>query len=533
LKHSHRILTLIIVLVLLVGCLRDPGQRTSDARNRIVYGLTLNVSGIDPHINQSATMGIVLRQIYDTLVYRDPTTDEFVSGLAESWSLSEDGLSYTFQLRQGVTFHDGTPLNAQAVAANLDRIVNLGAESQRALVLLGPYAGYEIIDEYTLVVRLTEPYSPFLDSLAQPFLSIASPTAFGQYDNLTYQYHQVGTGPFRMVSYVPGDSVIIERSPDYRWGPSFYNAPVENSIDEIAFRFFEDGATRAQALQNGDADIMGELLPLDARELTGSAEVQLYPILIPGQPIQFVINTSRPPTDRLELRQALLLATNRSIIVDAVYQGFSPIAWGPLSEVTPFYSNAVAGTYSLNTGQAQSLLTAMGYTDADGNGYLDAFDGDLTVSLIVPGWNFVPETAQLIQDQWRAIGVRAELNRVPGFSGMMDLVQAGDFNMVAFYQGGSDPSLLNPFFQSDSSRNWTGFGTTELDNILIQAAQISDAPTRANLYAQAQAIIMNEVLILPITDLVVLNGARARVQGLTFDAYGWYPLLNNVTLADE
>ncbi|RMG84364.1 MAG: ABC transporter substrate-binding protein, partial [Chloroflexi bacterium] len=164
----------------------DPGT--------IVYGLTLDPSGFDPHINQSAELGIVLRQVYDTLVYREPETGEFVPGLAQSWEISDDGLSYTFTLKQGVRFHDDTPFNAAAVAANLDRITNPEIASQKAIFLLGPYEGYDIIDDYTIRIRLTQPYSPLLDGLSQVYLGMASPSALSEYSPLRYQYHQVGTG---------------------------------------------------------------------------------------------------------------------------------------------------------------------------------------------------------------------------------------------------------------------------------------------------------------------------------------------------
>jgi peptide/nickel transport system substrate-binding protein len=198
-----------------------PANQTP-ARHSITYGLTLSPSGFDPHINQSAEIGIVLRQVYDTLVYRDPTTNEIVPGLATGWSVSDDSLTYTFTLRSDVSFHDGTPFNAQAVAANLDRIASPNTRSQKALFLLGPYAGYEVVDEYTIRIRLTEPYSPLLDSLAQFYLGIASPTALAEHSLSRYQFHQVGTGPFAFIEYIPEDRIVLRRNPAYAWGPAFY-----------------------------------------------------------------------------------------------------------------------------------------------------------------------------------------------------------------------------------------------------------------------------------------------------------------------
>src|SRR5689334_13055968 len=132
------------------------------AVKRIVYGLAVMPDGFDPHINSSYEMGVVLRSVYDTLVYRDPQTKDFVPGLAEKWTVSDDGLTYTFTLRKGVRFHDDTPFNAQAVAANLDRITNPATRSQRAITLLGPYDHYTVVDPQTIQIVLKSPYAPLL-----------------------------------------------------------------------------------------------------------------------------------------------------------------------------------------------------------------------------------------------------------------------------------------------------------------------------------------------------------------------------------
>ena len=521
------------VVVLLVACSVGAQAQQPTSGNRIVYGLTFLPSGFDPHINASSELGIPLRSVYDTLVYRDPQTHEFVPGLASAWTISEDGLVYTFTLRQDVTFHDGTPFNAQAVAANLDRIVNPATASQKAVFMLGPYAGYEVVDDYTIRLLLSEPYSPLLDSLSQVYLGIASPAALSAYSNNRYQFHQVGTGPFVFVEYVSGDRIVLRRNPDYAWGPPFYQPATENSVDEIEFRFFTDPPTRALALESGEAQIMGELLPTDARALTGNSALQVIPVTVPGQPLQFLMNVRRFPTDIPAVRQALLFGANRNAIIDGVYQRFSPVAWGPLAASTLYYDRMMNGLYAHDTGQARSLLTAAGFEDSNGDGYLDIGGADLQVDVIVPPWGLIPEVAQLLQDQWRTIGVRAALKSVPTLPTLVEEVETGEYNLVAFYSFGVDPSLLNPFFLSDGANNWTGYSSVELDNILREAARQTDANARLMLYTQAQRIIMEEALILPIRDYVNLNAASVNVQGLEFDAYGWFPILNNVTLASS
>ena len=516
-----------LLLTLLLTCLPVRAQDN----NHIVYGLTLQPSGFDPHINRSSELGIPLRQVYDTLVYRHPDTNEIVAGLATNWSISEDGLVYTFTLRQGVIFHDGTPFNAQAVGTNLDRITSPQTASQLAAFLLGPYAGYEVIDDYTISIVLSSPYSPLLDSLAQVYLGIASPTALSQYSENRYQFHQVGTGPFWFVELVPGDRLVIERNPDYNWGPVFYNPPTEQSINQIEFRFFTDPPTRSLALESDQAQVMGELLPTDARALTGNSTIQLVPQSVPGQPLQFLMNTTRFPTDDRGVRQALIFGANRNAIVDAVYQQFSPVAWGPLAASTLYYDRSVQGLYAHDIGQAQALLTATGYSDSDNDGYLDIGGVTVTLDVIVPPWGLVPQVAELLQDQWRAIGIRATLKPVPTIGSLLEAVATGEYNLVAFNAFGLDPVLLNDFYLSDGANNYTGFVDDELDDVLREATRQTDPAVRAGLYARAQQIIMNEALVLPIRDQVNLNASSAAITNLQFDPYGWFPMLNNITFA--
>lgn len=529
--QNVRKLMLVCLAIILASCSAFSSELQEPIR-KIVYGLTLSPSGIDPHINRSTELGIVLRSVYDTLVYRHPETQEIVPGLAESWEISDDGLQYTFSLRQGVTFHDGTPFTAQAVAYNITRIFAPETASQRARFLIQPVTNFEVIDDYTIRLYLSEPFEPLLDSLAQVYLAIASPNALAEYNTLRYQYHQVGTGPFEFVEYVPEDRIIIRRNPNYTWGPDFYNAPSSNSIEEIEFRFFRDAETRLLALENGDAQIMGELLPLDARAATNNPHIQVLPVPIAGQPLQFYMNTQQAPTDELAVRQALAYAANRTSVVDAVYGGFSPIAWGPISAETLFYNRGVQNVYDYNSNQALQLLASAGYTDTDNNGILDRDGTELEISIIQPPWGLLPAVTQLLQDGWQSLGIRVDVIPVPGYPALLEAAADGEYNLVSFDQPGIDPYILNQAFLSNSQDNWTGYVDAEFDTVLLQAAQTQDSAQRRQLYGQAQATILEQALIIPIREYVNLNAHIVEVQNLQYDAYGWFPILNNVILAD-
>lgn len=519
----------ICVALWFAGC---SANDDSTVVNRVVYGLTQDVAGIDLHIHHSEPVGIIARQIYDTLVYRDPQTRGFVPGLAESWSISDDRLEYTFTLRQNIVFHDGTPFNAEAVAANLRRITNVQISSERVRQLLGPMRGFQVIDPYTIRVVLSQPFEPLLDAFSQPYLGIASPAALAEFadEPLRYQYHQVGTGPFQMIEYIPQDRVVLRRSDQYVWGPPFYAQPQSHAIQEVEFRFFGDASDRLAALENGRAHIMGDLPPADARNIANDATTILLPTAIPGQPLQFYFNTQQPPTDRLAIRQALLFGINRAAIVDAVYQGFAATAWGPLSRDTLYYNRGVENIYAYNLDQAQSLLAANDYADTDNDGFLDRDGEPLTITVVQPPSDRVPDVVQALQTQWALLGVRVLVEPVPGDTVLLDRILDEPYNLVAFSSSGLDPALLNRYYLSSGSFNFLHqYQDLELDSTLLEAAQSSDPEVRRTLYGQMQGLTLQEALILPIRDQLHLNAHLNVIEGLTYDAYGLYPLLYNVS----
>jgi peptide/nickel transport system substrate-binding protein len=492
---------------------------------RLIYGLTLAPSGIDPHINASSELGIPLTSVYDTLIYQDPATGEFVPGLAESWSISEDRQTYTFILRRDVKFHDGTPFNAAAVKANLDRIADPNTKSQKAVFMLGPYEKTEVIDEYTVAIHLREPFAPLLDSLSQVYLGMASPAALQQW-GADYQLHQVGTGPFRFIEYIPSDHLTLARNPDYRWGPRVFAHSGPAYLDEIVFRFYTDPATRAVALESGQADIMGEVPPLDAQRLAQDPRFQLLAVPIPGMSLQFFLNTTRPPLDDVRVRQALLYATDRTAIVSSIFSGLSPAAYGPLTRVTFGYDPAVETMYPYDPTRAAQLLDEAGWLQA---GELRQKDGQpLHLEAVIMGFGYVPEIVQLLQVQWRELGVDLHVRQVP-YGALLEAGHSGAVHLIPFFLSGTDPDLLRSFFRSDAAFNWSKIVDLELDAWLDQGARMADLTVRRELYSKVQRRIMEAALVLPIRDYVNLNVAHARVQGLRYDARGWFPWLADVS----
>ncbi len=523
-----------VLLLSLTACLAQPTAGLTAATpmvqrsgGKLIYGLTLAPSGIDPHVNASSELGIPLTSVYDTLVYQT-ANGRFVPGLATDWEVSDDGLVYTFHLRRDVTFHDGTPFNAEAVKFNLDRIADPETKSQKAVLMLGPYDHCAVVDEYTVKVFFREPYAPFLDSLSQVYLGMASPTAVQKW-GLDYQMHQVGTGPFMFKEYVPQDHLTLVRNPSYNWAPSIFEHQGLAFLDEVEFRFFVDPATRALALESGDVHVVGEIPPQDATRLETNSGFKIVPVPIPGQPLQGFLNTAKPPTDDLRVRQALLYSTDRRAIVQTIFRQYSPVAWGPLSAVTWGYDEAVVGRYDYDPVKARALLDEAGWQDADGDGIREKDGQPLVVMAYLMSWGYIPEVATLLQAQWREVGVDFHSEQV-AYPAALEAARLGKHNLILFNLAGSDPDLLRGFFRSDANFNWAKVNDPQLDTLLDEGARAREPGERRAIYADIQTKIMDQALIIPIRDYANLNGTSAAVQGLTYNPQGWFPWLYEVWL---
>lgn len=511
----------------------SPAQaNTPTSGGRLVYGLTLAPSGIDPHVDASSELGIPLTSVYDTLVYQD-LDGTFVPGLAERWDVSQDGAIYTFYLRRDVRFHDGTSFDANAVKFNLDRIASPETMSRKAGSMLGTYVRTEIVDDYTVRIHFQESYAPFLDSLSQVYLGMASPTAVQEW-GVEYQLHQVGTGPFVFEEYVPNDHLTLVRNPDYAWAPAIYTHSGPSYLEEIVFRFYVDPAVRALALESGEVDVMGEMPPKDAARIEDNPEFTLYRTAIPGEPLQFFLNTENPPTDDPRVRQALLYATDRNAIVDTIFQSYSPPAYGPLSAATLGYNSQVEELYPYAPNQAADLLEAAGWIDSNGDGIREKDGTPLALRCYLMSWGYLPEVGQLLHAQLRKVGVDLQ-NELVAFPAAVEAAGQGLHHLAPMTFSGSDPSLLGTTYLSSNAEggfNWSKVRDLEIDRWLAEGLRQLDPTARLASYRETQIRIMDMSLVLPIRDYVNLTAARASVRGLRYDRQGWFPWLYDAYLEE-
>lgn len=522
------------IALILSSCAGGDSQIACEQDSRCIrYALTADFPILDPHIAELPEAGMVFRQIYDTLVYRDARTRAFLPGLAHAWQISADGLAYTFHLRDDIRFHDGSPFSAASVAANLDRIMDPATVSRRARSLMGPFSYYHILGEHVIRLHLQSPFAPFLDSLAQPFLGIASEEALATYDNLRYQFHQSGSGPFILEKYLPGHSILLRRYEQYATQPGIYAPLTGDEAQRVEFYILPEPGASPQQILDEPFDILDLVSPETASNLAGNSRVQVVPVEIPGQTVQLLFNTRREHVKDPDLRRALLIATNRVAIANTVYDNYSPVAWAPLSLATGYAHTGYVNELDFDLSAAQALLRQIGYEDTDQDGILERAGNPLRLSAAIPPWGQLPEVAAILREQWRQIGVQLIVDSVPGVTGLTEKILSGESDLIAIENYGLDPAILGNVFSNQSLYAPSRLPDDALDELLRSAAQTLDSALRRSLYYEIQAHLMSNALILPIRETLRLRLARAKLRDLRFDAYGFYPLLYNARLEDS
>lgn len=528
-----RFLPLSLCLLLLFGCGAAEEAILCEADRRCLrYAISADIPLLDPHFSDLPEAGMIFRQIYDTLVYRDSESGEFRPGLATEWMISDDGLLYTFRLRRDALFHDGSAFSAEAVAHNIARIFRPESEQSLARELLAPLRQFEVVDEYTVRLRLFEPHAALLDSLAQPFLGIASPKALSNSEGLRYQYHQSGTGPFMLESYLPGELIVLRRFDGYSGGLTINALLTGGEIERVEFSIIGDSEADLLSLLGDTQDVVDNVSPAAAHNQASNSRVILMPIRIPGQTAQFLFNTNRTHLNKRDVRLALLLATNRIGISDQIYFNASPVAWAPLAESTGYAHTGFVKQFDFDLDQAQALLEAAGYADSDGDGILDLSGDKLALTVLTPPWGRLPEVAAFLKAQWRQIGIELVAEPAPGRSQLKSLIQSGEYDLIPVDNFGMDPGILGDVFLDNSAFSPSRAPHPRLNDLLSRAAKEQDALARRNQYYEIQTILMNEALILPIREHVRLRAISAQVRDLRFDAFGFYPLLANVKITE-
>ncbi len=496
----------------------------------ITIGIRFDDFGtLDPHVTNLTQTAYVFGHIFEKLIYLD-SDGNLLPWLATAWEPSDDYTEWTLTLREGVTFHDGTPFNAEAVAFNFDRMVAPETNSRTAGPLLGSYLRSEVVDDLTLQVFFEEPFALFSFALTSPWVAMVSPTAVETYGE-DFDEHLIGTGPYEFVSQIPQVEVILEKNPDYAWGPAeFRDGPAY--LDRITFRLVLEEASRLATLETGETQIIDEIPATRVAGIQDAGIFQVRGAARFGIARSMFLNTSLPPTDDLLVRQALLYGTDREGLNAAVFRGVYPIAYQVLTPGVRFYNAEVEAAYPYDPERAIALLEEAGWTEINGDGYRVKDGEELFVNHATFAGYVAEAPSEIIQAQLRDIGVRMDITVIG--SGFIDIVSATDspYNSSLLATYSPDPGLIlfRVFHSSNmGSSNWAFFSTDELDALLQAGLETADAAERLAIYTEVQEILQDNAVVIPLYANVNVFGLNQDVQGFRFNAYG-HPELQGVWL---
>jgi peptide/nickel transport system substrate-binding protein len=474
---------------------KAPSGATSPTRGGTLY---ISTDGdwvtLDPVIYTNVTDRELLYSMYDTLLRFDENLD-ILPGLAKSWQVSADGLEYTFNLTAGVTFHDGTPFNAQAVKFNLERILDPATKS-RLRSELTDIKEVQVVNDSSVKVLLSRPFSPLLGWLAEVPGFMASPTAVQKWGK-DYGSHPVGTGAFQFVEQVKGDHVTVKRYDNYWQTGKPY-------IDQIIYRPVPDAVTQLAGLRSGALQVISNVPANQAAAVASSAEYRVLTARGSRWPM-IRLNFKKAPLDNKHVRQALSMAIDRQAIVKAIYFGTAVPAYGPIAPTYAAYFDPGIEQYGfkLDTTRAKEKLAEAGLA----SGFTLHLDVQNTADQIQLG--------QLIKAQLAQIGVTVEITSF-AVNTVTDHLKAGDF-MASLGSWTLRPDVdgsVYRHFITGSAFNYLGYSNPQVDQLLDQTRQVPISDQRVQLYRQAQRLIVDDA---PWLFLVWENqnlGSSRKVHGL-------------------
>ena len=475
---------------------------------------------LDPHVTVLTQAAYVFGHIFETLIYLD-ADGNLIPRLATSWEGSEDSTVWTLHLREGVTFHDGTPFDAAAVVANFDRMVAPETNSGTAGPLMGPYASSEVVDDRTVRVHFSDAYALFPFALSSPWIGMVSPTAVETFGD-RFDEHLVGTGPFRFVSQTPQISVVLERNPDYAWAPAGFQDGAAY-VERLVFRLVLEEATRLATLETGEALVIDEVPATRVASMRDAGQFTVVGAPRLGIARNNFLNTSLAPTDDLRVRQALLYGTDREGLNQAVFRGVYPIAYQVLTPGVRFYTDAYDDMYPYDPERAVELLEDAGWTEINSDGYRVKDGVVLTINHATFAGYVAEAPSEIVQAQLRDIGVKMDITVIG--SGYNDFVTAIDspYNSALVATYSPDPGLIlhRTFLSSNVGvSNWAFVDDPELDALLQAGLETSDEDERAQIYDDVQRILQEMAVVVPLYANVNVFGLNERVNGFRFSAYG-------------
>jgi len=508
--------SLFLVSTLLTGCgvINSIGRGQTAGEKTVIFARGADSISLDPALIEDGESAKVVANVFDTLVrYREGST-EVEPSLATEWSTSDDEKEWTFKLRKGVKFHDGTPFNAEAVKFNVERQLppNQTAEMPYSEFTLGMVDKVVAVDESTVKFVLKNPYAPFLLNLAMSLsVPMGSPEAIKKMGK-DFGANPVGTGPFVFESWEKDARITLKANQDYWDG--------KPKVDKLIFEVVKENSVRANKLIAGEADIIDGIDPDDVERLKGDAKLNVS--TAPGMNINYMgMRADRKPFNDPKVRQAISMAINREEIINSLYKGNAVLANGPLPSVLFGYVKELQ-PYPYDPAKAKELLKEAGY-DNNLSFELNSYSDERPYNPI-GGDNL----ARAIQGYLKEAGVTVNITSAAWKEHKENVKNGkGEAYLCGWIGDNGDPdnflyALLHSNQIGNGRLNDAMYNNPKYDELLLKAQQSSSNKERIKNYTEAQQILVKDAPWVFISNSLDMTASNKSISGFSIHPTGVY-----------
>ncbi len=479
LRAAHLVLSLALA-ALAAACVRSSAPGDGGApRDTLIFAAPADATTLDPHNTTDTESDQVIQMVFEGLLGFDEKM-QIVGRLAERWDVAPDGVTWTFYLRRGLTFHDGAPFDADAVQRNFARVLD-PAQKHKRLPLFVMLDRVEVADAYTVRIVTKYPFGAFEPTMAHVSAAIISPAVAAQYgtDFGRSAPATSGTGPYRVVSWKKDQEIVLDRV-DAHWRGT---APTRR----LVYRPIPEGAARVLALEAGDVDVISRVPPPDLRRLEAAGGVTVIRTASIGAQ-QFRFNVTKKPLDDVRVRQAISYAIDRRAIVDQLMTGGATPSTSALTPIMRGYSNL--GQIPYDPDKARALLRDAGLAN-----------GFRTRIATTPRYPMGVELAEAVSAQLKAVGIDAAIQvydwgtMVQFWAGLPPEKNPQEIFIMGAGASTADADWgLRPIFQTapTNENNYGYYSNAEFDRVIEAAMRETNADARQALYRRAQQIVYLE-----------------------------------------
>ena len=498
----------------------------AQAESTLVISIATDPTGFDPEAVQNNTSGFVMGCVHDSLLAYKPGTTEVAPALARSWDISPDGMTYTFHLRSGVKFQDGTPFNAAEYIKTLDRqlkkddpntIYNTGPVEGYEDFTFGSVASYSAIDDNTVQFKMKEPNAPFLNSLAMVWNGVVSYDAAAKWGK-DFRNHPVGTGPFIFREWKARDQIVLDANPAYWKG--------KPKVDHLVFKVMPDPQARLLALQRGETEIMGDVSTQVIPALRADRTITV--LTQPGLAVNGMAmpNQVAPFSDK-RVRQALNYAVDKDAINKALYAGLAVTMTSPIPPAQWGYDPSLKG-YPYDPRKAADLLKQAGV------------QLPLHVELLAyntpRGYNPAgPDLAVALQGYFKKVGIEADIRKVD-MGAFLGTVRSGNYTgmfLTGWTGDNGDPdNFVAPLWASYGMpvMDQAHYKDPVVDEEMKAAAREVDHAKRIQMYKKIQAQILDGAPWVFVNSTLLVRAIRKNVEGFRLNPTQMFFDMDQVSL---